>query len=579
MRKWDGEREAELIRAVRGDVPADLCLRNTRLVNVFNGEIESADLAVHHGYILGWGRYKAKREIDLKGMVVAPGFIDGHLHIESTLLSPPQFAAAVVPRGTTAVVADPHEIANVLGLRGIHYMLEISERLPVDIHFMLPSCVPASPLETSGADLRGPDLHSLLPHPRILGLAEMMNFPGVLDANPQVLDKLVLFQDLPIDGHAPQLGGNALNAYLASGVATDHECTTLEEAREKLAKGMAIMIREGSQSKDLAALFPLVNDHTWPRCLWVSDDRHPDDLIDSGHMDAIINQAMALGMPPVRAITLGSWTAANLFHLRRRGALAPGYLADFSISPNLHPWQPVRVFKGGIEVARDGVLLDPGTCRSEAVPPQSPMAIDSITVEDLTVKARPGRLKVIEAMEGSLLTRKLLCAPTVENGAVISDPQRDILKIVVLNRYPGADSSRPPAIGFIKGIGLKHGALASTVAHDSHNLIAVGATDPAICRAIESLREVRGGMVATTEQEVLARLPLPIAGLMTDRNAAQVAETLSKLKACAHDLGSPLDNPLMALSFMALAVIPELKITDQGLVDVTTFSFTPLFEA
>jgi adenine deaminase len=578
MHRLDGTGRAGLIEAARGTIEVDLCLRNAGLVNVFNGQVETADLAVHGGRIAGWGTYRAKREIDLAGMFVAPGFIDGHLHIESTLLAPTRFADAVVPRGTSAVVADPHEIANVLGLSGIRYFLDASEGLPVDIFFMLPSCVPASPFEMSGAVLRGPDLFSLLPHPRILGLAEMMNFPGVIEADPVILDKLTLFQDHPIDGHAPQLGGNDLNAYLAGGIATDHECTQLYEAREKLAKGMAIMIREGSQSKDMEALFALIDESTWPRCLWVSDDRHPDELTEHGHMDGIINKAMDLGLDPVRAITLGSWTAANLFNLRGRGALAPGYLADFSISPTLYPWRPVRVFKLGREVARDGEMLSSAPIASHLTAPASPMSVASITPQDLRAPAEAGRLKVIEIVEGSLLTRKRLCRPRVENGAVIADPDRDILKLVVINRYGGPNPTSRPAIGFIKGMGLKTGALASTVAHDSHNLIAVGASDPAICRAVEALRESRGGMVATDDDKVVAQLPLPIAGLMTDESATDVAEALKSVQAAARRLGSPLTNPLMALSFMALPVIPELKLTDQGLVDVATFSFTPLYE-
>lgn len=575
--RLDGTARAELIEVARGRIEADLCLRNGRLVNVFNGRIEAADLAVHGSRIAGWGSYRGRREIDLGGMYVAPGFIDGHLHLESTLLAPPRFAAAVAAHGTSAVIADPHEIANVLGLAGIRYMLEASRDLPVDIFFMLPSCVPASPLETSGARLRAPDLFSLLPHPRILGLAEMMNFPGVLDGDPLVLDKLTLFQDHPIDGHAPQLSGNDLNAYLSAGIGSDHECTTLDEARAKLARGMAVMIREGSQSRDLSALLPVIDDQSWPRCLWVSDDRHPDDLLRDGHLDAIINQAMRLGLDPVRAITLGSRTAADWFRLRGRGALAPGYLADFSVSPTLNPWQPLRVFKGGRETARDGVLLTDARPLNRTPAPSSPMALGPIAVADLRVVAGAGALKVIEMVSGSLLTRCRLCPPKLADGAVVADPQRDILKLVVLNRYAGAGSTPAPALGFIQGMGLKQGALASTVAHDSHNVIAVGASDRAIVCAVDALRRSGGGMVAASDSEVLARLDLPIAGLMSECDAAQVAAALAELQTAARRLGCTLANPFMALSFMALPVIPELKLTDRGLVDVTRFSFTPLF--
>ncbi|MGA7640867.1 MAG: amidohydrolase family protein, partial [Syntrophobacteraceae bacterium] len=331
--KMDTARLKGLIEAARGQRPADLCIKGCQLVNVFSGRIETADLAIHDGLIAGWGNYEGKETLQADGMYISPGFIDGHVHIESSLLSPANFCAAVLPWGTSTVVADPHEIANVLGLDGIRYFLECARNLPLDIFLNLPSCVPATNLETSGATLRAVDLQSLFPDENLLGLAEMMNFPGVIGADPEVTDKLLLFQDLVVDGHCPGLSGRDLNAYLAAGIGSDHECVALQEAAEKLARGMAVMIREGSQSKDLEKLIGIVNDSTWPRCMFVSDDVHPDDLIGKGHMNAIINKAMTLGMDPVRAITLASWTPANYFRLRRRGALAPGYFADFSISP------------------------------------------------------------------------------------------------------------------------------------------------------------------------------------------------------------------------------------------------------
>jgi adenine deaminase len=572
--KMDTARLKSLIEAARGQRPADLRIKGGRLVNVFSGKIETADLAIHDGFIAGWGDYEGKETLQADGMYLSPGFIDGHVHIESSLLSPANFCAAVLPWGTSTVVADPHEIANVLGLDGIRYFLECARNLPLDIFFNLPSCVPASPLETSGATLKAVDLQSLFPNENLLGLAEMMNFPGVIGADPQVTDKLLLFQDLVIDGHCPGLSGRDLNAYLAAGIGSDHECAVLQEAAEKLARGMAVMIRQGSQSKDLDKLIGIVNDSTWPRCMFVSDDAHPDDLLDKGHMNAIVNAAMTLGMDPARAITLASWTPANYFRLRRRGALAPGFLADFSISPTLDPWNPVRVFKRGIEIAREGELLTDPACWLMPPPPGSPMRIDRISPEQLLVPAKAGKLRVIGILEATLFTRKLLMDPKIENGYVVSDPERDLLKVAVYNRYvPGKD----PVVGFVHGLGLKKGAVASTVAHDSHNVIAAGVSDADIAAAGSALRKTGGGMAAASGDRIEI-LPLPIAGLMSTLPASDVSGKLRTLKALLRDWGAKLDNPFMALSFLSLPVIPELKLTDLGLVEVSSFSHVPLFE-
>ena len=565
---------AGLIQAARGQRPVDLCIKGCRLVNVFSGAIEAADLAVHDGFIAGWGAYYGKETLQADGMYLSPGFIDGHVHIESTLLSPANFCAAVLPWGTSAVVADPHEIANVLGLDGIRYFLECARNLPLDIFFNLPSCVPASALETSGADLRGADLLSLLPDEKLTGLAEMMNFPGVIQADPQVTDKLLLFQNMVIDGHCPSLSGRDLNAYIAAGIGSDHECTSPEEAAEKLERGMTVMIREGSQSKDLRKLIGIVNDATWPRCMFVSDDLHPDDLVGKGHMNAIINAAMSLGMDPVRAVTLASWTPAAYFRLPRRGALAPGFVADFSISPTLNPWDPVRVFKGGTEIAREGELLSDPIFWPMPPLPGSPMHIDKISPLQLLVPAKAGRLRVMEILEATLFTPKLLMDPKIENGYVICDVERDLLKAAVYNRYvPG----RAPAVGFVHGLGLKKGAVATSIAHDSHNVIATGVSDDDIAAAVSALRQTGGGMAAASEGLVEV-LPLPIAGLMSALPASDVSHRLGKLKALVKDWGARLDNPFMALSFLSLPVIPELKLTDLGLVEVSSFSLVPLFE-
>ncbi len=471
-------------------------------------------------------------------------------------------------------MADPHEIANVHGLAGIRYFLDSARLLPLDLFFNLPSCVPASPMETSGAVLRAGDLLSLLPHERVIGLAEMMNFPGVTMAVPDVLDKIVVFQEKVLDGHAPQLTGDALNAYLLGGIGSDHECTTLPEALEKLAKGMHIMIREGSQSKDLAALLPLIDDHSWPQCMLVSDDRHPDDLMREGHMNAIVNKAMALGLDPIRAITLASWTPARYFGLRAMGALAPGFQADLTLSPTLEPWVPVRVFKGGREVAREGRIL----CGAfpEVTPPPSPMRMGSLAVGDLSVPSQPGRMRVIGVRDGSLLTDKISVDPKIQNGRILIDTEWDVLKLIVCNRYePGAR----PSVAFVRGFGLKKGAIASTVAHDSHNLIAVGASDGAILKVVEAVRSAGGGMAVGAEDDAVSVLPLPIAGLMSDQPLEEVVARIDALNQRVMAYGGALRNPFMALSFLALPVIPELKLSDRGLVDVATFSFVPLFES
>lgn len=570
---------SDLIQVARGRKPADLCLRNARIVNVLTGEIHSGHLGVHQGRLVGWGDYRGREEMDLRGSYVAPGFIDGHLHLESTLLNPRECAKAVLPHGTTAVVLDPHEIANVLGLPGVCALIQASESLPVDFFFMLPSCVPASPLDPSAAVLRGADLHTLRGHPRVLGLAEMMNFPGVLHADPDVLEKIVLFQDMIVDGHCPKLSGMELNAYRSCGISSDHETTTLAEALEKLSKGMTLMIREGSQSKDMAALIAAVTDATWPRCLFVSDDRHPTDLLREGHMDHVVNRATALGMDPVRAIALASWTTAQAFGLRGRGAVAPGYAADLSVSPTLSPWKPSLVFKDGRCVARDGKL-----CGVEEPPPDtvleslpSPMALSHVDSKDLLVAAKGNQVRVIGVREGSLITDHLVLPAAIRDNAAVCDPERDLLKIVVFDRYRSGQDPARPAVGFVRGFGLREGALASTVAHDSHHLIAVGADDEAIVRAVRAVADSRGGLSISSSKAVMAHLPLPVAGLMSLKPLEEVCRGLEEVTEAAHALGSPLKHPLMALSFLALPVIPALKMTSRGLVDVERFQFVPLF--
>ncbi|MGC8719281.1 MAG: adenine deaminase [Thermodesulforhabdaceae bacterium] len=568
------ERWRQLISVARGLEKAQLCFRNVRIVNPLTGQIEETDFAVHDGIIVGLGNYDAVENIDCRGSYAAPGFIEGHIHIESSLLIPERFAEAVVPWGTTTVIADPHEIANVCGMEGIRYFLEAAGMVEhlVDIFVMLPSCVPASPLETSGASLNAVDLYELAGHKRVLGLGELMNFPGVLGANREIWEKVFLFGDCHIDGHSPLLSGKDLNAYVLSGVRSDHECTKLEEAREKLARGMWIMIREGSQSKDLEALIGLVDDTTWHRCLWVSDDRHPDDLLRRGHLNVQVNRAMEFGLSPVRALALASWTPALAFGLRDRGALLPGTIADFSLSPTLKPWVPHRVFKRGREVSHDGKVIEP--CNGRARKPTNPMKIASVDRSHFAVKAEGTMIRVIGIREHSILTDHLVEPALIKDGLVVSDPERDILKVAVWNRYePGA----LPAVGFCKGLGLKEGAIASTVAHDNHNLIVAGISDDLMALAADTLRKRGGGLAVVDRKGAVLDLPLEVAGLMTDSPLENVARRLDELKSKAQELGSKVENPFMALSFLALPVIPSLKITDRGLVDVEKFAFVSLF--
>lgn len=572
--KMSYDKWREFIAVARGLEKAERCFRNVRVVNPLTGQIEETDIAVHRGIVVGLGNYDGQENIDCRGSYVAPGFIEGHIHIESSLLIPERFAEAVVPWGTTTVIADPHEIANVCGLDGIRYFLEAARMVEhlVDIFIMLPSCVPASPLETSGASLSAVDLYELAHHDRVLGLGELMNFPGVLAADRSIWEKVFLFADHHIDGHSPLLSRKDLNAYVLSGVKSDHECTKLEEAREKLARGIWIMIREGSQSKDLEALIGVIDDTTWHRCLWVSDDRHPDDLLRRGHLNVQVNRAMELGLSPPRSLALASWTPALAFGFRDRGALIPGTIADFSLSATLKPWAPERVFKRGREVARDGKLIE--RCSERARKPGSPMKIASVDPRHFAVKAEGSMIRVIGVKEHSILTDHLIEPATVKDGLVVSDPERDIVKVSVWNRY---EAGALPAVGFCKGLGLREGAIASTVAHDNHNLIVAGVSDDLMAMAADTLRKTGGGLAVVDGRGEVLSLPLEVAGLMTDTPLETVARRLDELKEKTRKLGSSIENPFMALSFLALPVIPSLKITDRGLVDVEKFSFVSLF--
>lgn len=572
MTEWQ-ERLAERLRAARGERPVDLILRGARVVNVFTGELMRTAVAVFDGIVVGYGDRPAQEVVDLGDAVLSPGFIDGHVHLESSLLLPGEFARAVLPHGTTTVLADPHEIANVSGLAGIRFMLEASDSIGLEVLLMAPSCVPASSLETAGAELTAQDLEGLAHHPRVLGLAEVMNFPGVVSGDPAVLAKLERFQGRVMDGHAPGLSGPALDAYLCAGIGSDHECTRLEEAREKLAKGMHVMIRQGSQARDLEALAPLVTPQTAPRCMLVSDDCDPEDLLEHGHLDRTLRWAMELGMDPITAIRLVTLSPAQYFGLRLHGAVAPGYQADMVVARTLRPLQIERVYKKGRLVAEGGqCVVDPSP--AVKVPALRSMNLRRVTAVDLRIPAKGRQVRVIRLAPNTLITGEEVVEPAVRNGEVVSDADRDLLKVAVMERHRGTGRK---GLGLVRGLGIRRGALASTVAHDSHHLVVVGVSDSDMVVAANALREIGGGLVVVSEGAVLARLPLSVAGLMSDAPLPQMVHQKGQINRAVRDLGAALAQPFTALSFLALPVIPKLKLTDQGLVDVDLFRHVPLF--
>ncbi len=561
-----------LIEVAAGQEPADLVLRNGQVVNVFSDEIYQADVAIVGDRIAGIGCYEGRESLDLKGQYICPGFIDGHVHVESSMLSVAEFAKVAAAHGTVAVVTDPHEIANVMGTEGIRYMLASSKYSPVWVYVMLSSCVPASELESAGAELLAEDLLPLLNNKWVLGLGEMMDYRGVLAGDEEVLNKLKMNTGRVIDGHSPGLSGRDLQAYIASGIGSDHECTTLEEGREKLRHGQYIMIREGSQARNLEALLRLVTPETVDRFMFVTDDKDVEDLVQEGQIDHIVRKSIAWGLKPTMAIRMASLNTAHYFGLKRCGAVAPGYFASLAILEDLQRCRVSRVYLAGRLVAHNG------QCVHDANAPRKPHVLRStinvhwLEPHHFLIRARAGRrqkVHVIEMIEGQLITNRSVEELPVVDGRVMPDPSRDIAQIVVIERH---QASGRMGFGFVRGLGLQRGAIASTVAHDAHNIVVAGTNDRDIYEAAVHVTKMRGGLCAVKDGQVLADMPLPIAGLMSDAPADQACAQLKALhRAASTELGCKLRKPFMGLSFMSLSVIGSLRVTDQGLIDVDQF--------
>ena len=548
---------ARLISVAKGELPADLLLANAKIINVFTGEIEDSNIAICGDRIAGVGDYQAREVVDVGGRYIAPGLINGHIHPESSMLDIGQYARAVVPHGTTSLVTDLHEIANVCGVEGIKYILNRARRLPFNLFLMAPSCVPATNLESSGATLGPEEIRQILSWKECLGLGEAMNFPGVISGDEAVLKKIEFARGKIIDGHAPGLSGRALSAYIAAGIYSDHECVALDEAKEKLRQGMFIMLREGSSEKNLEALLPLVTDKSWPRCMFVVDDRTGADLLRDGDIDAVVRKAIRLGLEPVRAIQLATINTAGYFRREGLGGIAPGYFADLIVLGDLPKLRIDMVFYKGKLVAEEGKPL--------FSPPATDQGLtDSVNIKPFNIdRLKPtsgGTEPVIEVVPGQIITRKRM-----EKIKTIPDIGRDILKLVVVERHRATGNI---GVGLVSGFGLKRGALASSIAHDSHNIIAVGTNDEDIFAAVKEIERLRGGLVAAGGGKVLASLALPVAGLLSDEPLETVVNKLEGLEKVAVELGAKLPSPFATLSFLALPVIPAIRLTDRGVVEV-----------
>lgn len=563
-----------MIAVARGKEKPELVLKNARVVNVFSGEIYKSDVAIAQGRIAGVGSYDGDDCMDLKGKILCPGFIDGHVHIESSMVGVEEFARTVVPLGTTTVIIDPHEIANVLGSDGILFMLKSSKYNPMNVYMMLPACVPSTDLETAGSELKALDLFPFLSDKWVLGLGEVMNYPAVLSGDDDIIDKIKIVSGKRIDGHAPGVSGKDLAGYVVAGIQSDHESTTLEEAREKLRAGMWVMLREGSTTKNLHDLLPLVTRENVDRFFFVTDDRNPRDLLAEGHIDYMVKMAIHSGLDPALVIRMATLNTAQYFQLDRLGAIAPGYAADLVVMNDFKSCRVSMVFKSGQLVAEKGKPLYESPAHRK-ISIRSSINTHWLKEKDFLIPARGQVANVIGLVPGQIITKHLRLKPKVKDGFVVSDTKRDLLKLAIVERH---EASGNVGLGLVKGFGLKHGALASSVGHDSHNLIIVGTNDHDMMEAAIQIIRMRGGLAVVSGGQVIESLPLPIAGLMSEQSITDVKTRLDDLHQAAVKLGCRLKDPLSALSFLSLPVVPALKITDQGLVDVKRFKLIGLFE-
>ncbi len=562
MIKKEEHRKRRIASAI-GEYKADLVIKNTRILNVFTGEFEEGDVAVKNGYFVGIGDYEGEQEVDGTGKTLVPGFIDGHLHLESSIVTPLQYGRAVMPHGTTSIVCDPHEIANVCGSDGIDYVLHATEDIPLDVYVMIPSCVPATPFDETGYTINSATVKEYLNKDRVLGLAEMMNYPGVVSRDAETIEKIKAAHETRkiVDGHGPGLSGRELNAYVTAGIFSDHECVSAKEAKEKLRRGQWIMIREGTAGRNLEALMELCNEPFYHRCLFVTDDKHPGELNREGHIDSIIRKAISLGAKPENAYIMASLNAASYFHLASLGAICPGYRADFVILNDFASVDIQQVYKDG-SLVFDKNHTEALTWGKEYQPKAS--ILNTVNISDVTAEdfVTEGPKKVIGLVEGEILT-------TDEGEADHVDVTKDILKLAVVERHHHTGHI---GLCYVKGYGLKHGAVATSIAHDSHNLICVGENEADMAYAIMELKKMKGGMVVVEDGKVLAELALPIAGLMCDLDVEEAQNKMDQVKTAAYKLGvNPGIDPFMTMSFSSLPVIPTLRLTTLGVVDVTQF--------
>ena len=562
-----------LIRVAQGLEPADLVLKNAEVFHVYTGEFILCDIAIADGYIAGTGSYFGIEEIDMQGRYITPGFIDAHVHIESSMLTPYQFAKAALPCGVTTIVTDPHEIANVCGAKGIQYMLDATEQLPLNVYFMLPSCVPATDFEDSGAVLLAEDLEPFMEHPRVLGLAEEMNAPGVLQQDENVMAKLEMAGKGRIDGHAPGLTSSQLMGYAAAGITTDHECITKEQALDRLRAGIKVMLREGSAAKNMRGLLPTVNPDTAPYFMFCADDKIPAELLDSGYINYMVKAAIEEGVSVANALQIATINAARHYGIKDAGAILPGRRADLLVFDNLDEWKPRQVYKDGRLAVDNGQLLQEGrNCDNSSL--EHTVNLAPVTVESFRLPLKTEMANVIGLVPYQIVTKKIQMEVKRENGYAVSDLENDVLKMAVLERHHATGNI---GLGLVKGFGLKRGALASTVGHDSHNLIVIGTNDEDMLAAVQELQRIGGGICIAEDGQIRGVLPLPVGGLMTNEPALMVAKQQAEMIALAREMGVPeFYSPFLTLAFLSLPVIPSLKLTDRGLVDVDSFKFIPL---